>query len=282
VLPPYKISAYHMGVMRDYTEQLGLSLGVVGLMNVQYAIKDDIVYVIEANPRASRTVPFASKATAAPLARLAAQVMTGLSLEQLHFTEEPRLDGFFVKEAVLSFNKLPGTDPRLGPEMHSTGEVMGHAAHFGHAFAKSQMAAGQELPLSGAVLISVNDFDKGAALKIARDLHRFGFSIFATPGTASFFNMAGLPCSYVNPMHLGSPHTVDLIRSGRINLIINTPFGSRAHTDGMEIRAAAILMNIPLITTLSAASAAVAGMRALREKNLRYRSLQEHYRLMGK
>ncbi|MCE5207504.1 MAG: carbamoyl-phosphate synthase large subunit [Chloroflexi bacterium] len=282
VLPPYKISDYHMGVMRDYTEQLGLALGVIGLMNVQYAIKDDIVYVIEANPRASRTVPFASKATAAPLARLASQIMTGKSLVELGFTSEPRLDGFFVKEAVLSFNKLPGTDPRLGPEMHSTGEVMGHAAHFGHAFAKSQLAAGQGLPLSGSVLISVNDFDKGAALKIARDLHRLGFKIYATPGTSSFFNKADVPCTPVNPMHLGSPHTVDLIRSGGVDLIINTPFGTRAHTDGMEIRAAAILMNIPLITTLSAASASVAGIRALREKGLRYRSLQEHYRLMGK
>jgi carbamoyl-phosphate synthase large subunit len=227
-------------------------------------------------------VPFASKATAAPLARLASQIMTGKSLAELGFTSEPRLDGFFVKEAVLSFNKLPGTDPRLGPEMHSTGEVMGHAAHFGHAFAKSQLAAGQGLPLSGSVLISVNDFDKGAALKIARDLHRLGFKIYATPGTSSFFNKADVPCTPVNPMHLGSPHTVDLIRSGGVDLIINTPFGTRAHTDGMEIRAAAILMNIPLITTLSAASASVAGIRALREKGLRYRSLQEHYRLMGK
>jgi carbamoyl-phosphate synthase large subunit len=282
VLPPYKISAYHMGVMRDYTEQLGLALGVRGLMNVQYAIKDDIVYVIEANPRASRTVPYASKATSYPLARLASQVMTGKTLAELNFTEEPRVDGFFVKEAVLSFNKLPGTDPRLGPEMHSTGEVMGHAAHFGHAFAKSQMAAGQELPLKGAVLISVNDYDKGAALKIARDLYRLGFTIYATPGSASFFSMAGLPCTPVNPMHVGSPHTVDLIRSGGVQLIINTPYGSLAHTDGMEIRAAAILMNIPLITTLSAASATVAGIRALREKELHYRSLQEHYRLMQK
>ncbi len=277
VLPPYKISAYHLGVMRDYVEQLGLAIGVRGLMNVQFALKDDIVYVLEVNPRASRTVPYASKATGLSLARVAAQVMAGQSLAALGVVEEPRLDGFFVKEAVLPFNKLPGADPRLGPEMRSTGEVMGHASHFGHAFAKSQMAAGSRLPLEGAVLISVNDFDKGAALKIARDLHRLGFQIYATPGTMIFFTEAGLPTEVVNPVYVGSPHTVDLIRSGGVQLIINTPLGSRAHADGEEIRAAAIQMSVPLITTLSAASAAVAGIRALRDKELQYRSLQAHY-----
>jgi carbamoyl-phosphate synthase large subunit len=277
VLPPYKISAYHMGVMRDHTEALGKALNVRGLMNVQFALKDDIVYVLEVNPRASRTVPFASKATGLSLARVAAQVMVGKTLAELGVTEEPRLDGFFVKEAVLPFNKLPGADPRLGPEMRSTGEVMGHAARFGHAFAKSQLAAGQGLPLEGAVLISVNDFDKGAALKIARDLFRMGFKIYATPGTAAFFNHAGVPSATINQMHIGSPHTVELIRSGAVQLIINTPLGTKAHADGEEIRAAAIQMNIPLLTTLSAASAAVTGIKALKERGLKYRSLQEHY-----
>ena len=277
VLPPYKISEYHLGVMRDYTRQLGMALDVRGLMNVQFALKDDIVYVLEVNPRASRTVPFASKATGLPMARVAAQIMAGNTLEQLGVTSEPRLVGFFVKEAVMPFNKLPGADPRLGPEMRSTGEVMGHAAHFGHAFAKSQLAAGQGLPLEGAVLISVNDFDKGAALKIARDLVRLGFKIYATPGTARFFNDANVPSESVNQMHVGSPHTVDLIRSGKLDLIINTPLGAQSHADGDEMRAAATQMNILLITTLSAASAAVAGIRALREKDLTYRSLQAHY-----
>ncbi len=277
VLPPYKISEYHLGVMRDYTRQLGMALDVHGLMNVQFALKDDIVYVLEVNPRASRTVPFASKATGLPMARVAAQIMAGNTLEQLGVTSEPRLDGFFVKEAVMPFNKLPGADPRLGPEMRSTGEVMGHAAHFGHAFAKSQLAAGQGLPLEGAVLISVNDFDKGAALKIARDLVRLGFKIYATPGTARFFNDAHVESESVNQMHVGPPHTVDLIRSGALQLIINTPLGAQAHADGDEMRAAATQMNILLITTLSAASAAVAGIRALREKDLKYRSLQAHY-----
>jgi carbamoyl-phosphate synthase large subunit len=275
VLPPYKISAYHQGIMEDYTRQLGLRLGVRGLMNVQFAIKEDVVYVLEVNPRASRTIPYASKATGLALARAAAQVMAGKSLAELGIVESPHVEGFFVKAAVLPFAKLPGSDPRLGPEMRSTGEVMGHADSFGHAFAKSQLGAGNSLPLEGAVLISVNDYDKGAALKIARDLRRLGFTIYATPGTAVFFSQAGLPVTFINKMHQGSPHTVDLIRSGGVQLILNTPLGSHAHADGAEIRSAAVLMGVPLLTTLSAATAAVAGIRALRQKELRYRSIQE-------
>jgi len=277
VLPPYKVSAYHLNIIREYTERLGLALGVRGLMNVQYAIKDDVVYVLEVNPRASRTVPFASKATGLNLAQVAAQVMVGRSLETLGVREEPAVDGFFVKEAVLPFKKLPGADALLGPEMRSTGEVMGHASHFGHAFAKSQLAAGMGLPLSGAALISVNDYDKGAALKIARDLHRLGFALYATAGTAAFFTRAGLPVTVVNKMAQGSPHTVDLIRGGQVQLILNTPLGPEAHSDGAEIRAAAIAMDIPLLTTLSAATAAVAAMRAAGQQHLRYRSLQAHH-----
>jgi len=279
VLPPYKVSAYHLGIMMDTTQQLGKALGVCGLMNVQFALKDDVVYVLEVNPRASRTIPYASKATGLSLARIAAQVMVGKKLEDLGVNESPKVDGFFVKEAVLPFNKMPGADPRLGPEMHSTGEVMGHAAHFGHAFAKSQLAAGGALPLEGAVLISVNDYDKGAALRLARDLHRMGFELHATPGTAQFFSRAGLPVVPINKMYQGSPHTVELIRSGRVNLILNTPLGAHAHADGSEIRAAAVEMGVTLLTTLSAAAAAVAGIRALRQRELRYRSLQSHFAL---
>jgi carbamoyl-phosphate synthase large subunit len=277
VLPPYKISSYHMEIIRDYTGQLGKALQVQGLMNVQFALKDDIVYVLEVNPRASRTIPFVSKATGLSMARVAAKIMVGKSLAEMGVTEEPHVDGFFVKEAVMPFNKLPGADPRLGPEMRSTGEVMGIAAHFGHAFAKSQLAAGCGLPIAGSVLISVNDFDKSGALKIARDLVRLGFKIYATPGTAGFFNGAHVPAVSVYQMHVGSPHTVDLIRSGAVQLIINTPLGPKTHTDGEEIRASAIQMNVPLLTTLTAAMAAVTGIRALKEKDLTYRSLQDHY-----
>ncbi len=277
VLPPYKVSSYHQGIMREYTSQLGLALQVRGLMNVQFALKDEIVCVLEVNPRASRTVPYASKATGMNLARLASQVMAGRTLEQLGVTDEPRVDGFFIKEAVLPFKKLPGADVILGPEMRSTGEVMGHAATFGHAFAKSQLAAGMGLPQVGSVLISVNDYDKSAGLKIARDLHRMGFSLYATGGTAEFFSRTGLPVQTVNKVVQGSPHVVDLICTGKVQLILNTPLGPRAHSDGANIRAAATLMNVPLLTTLSAGMAAVNAIRALRQKELCYRSLQVHF-----
>jgi len=277
VLPPYKVSAYHQGIMREYTEQLGLALGVRGLMNVQFALKDEVVCVLEVNPRASRTVPYASKATGLNLAYIAAQVMAGKKLEELGVTEEPRVDGFFVKEAVLPFKKLPGSSSLLGPEMRSTGEVMGHASRFGHAFAKSQIAAGQGLPQSGAVLITVNDMDKSSGLKFARDMHRMGFSLYATPGTADMCHKAGLPVEVVEKAQDGSTQIVDLIRAGKIQLVLNTPLGPHAHTDGAEIRKAAIAMNVPLLTTLSAAMAAVSAIQALGKKELRYRSLQSHF-----
>lgn len=277
VLPPYKVSAYHQGIMREFTEQLGLALNVRGLMNVQFALKDEMVYVLEVNPRASRTVPYASKATSLNLAYVAAQVMAGRSLAELGVTEEPRVDGFFVKEAVLPFKKLPGSSVLLGPEMRSTGEVMGHASRFGLAFAKSQIAAGESLPQSGAVLISVNDYDKSAGLKIARDLHRMGFELYATPGTAAYISRVGLPVTVVNKVSEPSPHVVDLVRGGKVHLIVNTPLGPNSHSEGIEIRAAALAMGIPLLTTLSAAAAAVSAIRWLGQKDLTYRSLQDHF-----
>jgi carbamoyl-phosphate synthase large subunit len=279
VLPPYKISSYHLAIIREYTEKLGMALGVRGLMNVQYAIKDDVVYVLEVNPRASRTVPFVSKATGVPLAKLAAKVMTGMTLEELNFTKQPELDGFFVKEAVLPWKKFTGTDTLLGPEMRSTGEVMGHAASFGHAFAKSQLGAGTALPLSGGVLITVNDYDKGAALKIARDLHRLGFTIYATAGTGAFIEGARIPVITLEKANVGEEDytTLDAMRDGKIHLIINTPLGAAARDDGAKIRHLATRMEIPLITTMSAAQAAVNGIRALGQRELSVRSLQEHY-----
>jgi carbamoyl-phosphate synthase large subunit len=278
VLPPYKVSAYHQGIMREYTEQLGLALHVRGLMNVQFALKDEVVCVLEVNPRASRTVPYASKATNLNLAYKAAQVMAGRTLQELGITEEPHVDGFFVKEAVLPFKKLPGASSLLGPEMHSTGEVMGHASRFGHAFAKSQIAAGMGLPQSGAVLITVNDFDKSAGLKFARDMHRMGFRLYATPGTADMCQKAGLPVEVVEKAMDGSTQIVDLIRAGKIQLVLNTPLGPHAHSDGAEIRSSAIAMNVPLLTTLSAAMAAVSAIQAMSKKELKYRSLQSHFR----
>ena len=279
VIPPYKISHYHLSIIREYTERLGLALGVRGLMNVQYAIKDDEVYVLEVNPRASRTVPFVSKATGVPLAKIAAQVMAGRSLQQIGFMETPHVDGFFVKECVLPFRKFPGVDARLGPEMRSTGEVMGHAARFGHAFAKAQLAAGTALPCSGTAFLSVNDFDKGAVVKAARDLHRIGFELVATRGTAEWLEKVGLPVSLINKMSEGSPHIVEAIERGDIALIVNTPLGRRAHSDGSFIRAAAVVHGVPLLTTLSAVSAAVNGIRTLKKDALSVRSLQQHFHM---
>jgi carbamoyl-phosphate synthase large subunit len=277
VLPPWKISNYHLSIIEDYTQRLGLALKVKGLMNAQYAIKDDVVYVLEVNPRASRTVPFVSKATGVPVAKLAAQVMAGKTLAGLGLTATPPVDGFFVKEVVLPFKKFPGADYRLGPEMRSTGEVMGHAARFGHAFAKAQAATGTPLPLGGAAFLTVNDFDKGAVLKIARDLHRLGFTLYATSGTAAAIARAGLPVSALKRFSEGSPNVVERIERGQMQIVINTPLGAGSAADMQRMRAAAVLHNVCLFTTLSAASAAVNGIEALKAKDLQVRSLQEHY-----
>ncbi|HEX2621996.1 MAG TPA: carbamoyl-phosphate synthase large subunit [Phototrophicaceae bacterium] len=279
VLPPYKISSYHLEIIRDYTHRIGMALGVKGLFNIQFAVKDDVVYVLEVNPRASRTVPFVSKATGFPLARYAAQIAAGKTLAELGFTEQPPVSGFFVKEAVLPFQKFPGVDPRLGPEMRSTGEVMGHAPSFGHAFVKAEIAAGTSLPLSGTVCISVNDYDKGAVAKIARDLHLMGFKLVATAGTARWLSMIGLPVEEVKKISDGSPHIVDWMREGKIDLLINTPRGGQAHDDGGVIRGAANQIGLPLLTTLSAAMAAVQGIRALQNSPLTVKSLQVHHQL---
>lgn len=279
VLPPYKISLYHLNIMQEYTERLGLALNVRGLMNVQFAIKDDTVHVLEVNPRASRTVPFVSKATGVPVAKLAAAVMAGARLSDLGFTRTPEINGFFVKEVVLPFHKFAGSDYRLGPEMRSTGEVMGHAATFGHAFAKAEMAAGIPLPTSGNILITVNDYDKGAVVKIARDLSRLGFRLFATRGTADWLARVGLPVTPVLKVSEGHPNVADMVATGELQLIINTPLGARAHDDSRTMRTAAVQHNVPLMTTLSAAAAVVNGIAALRAHELQVRSLQ---RAVGK
>jgi carbamoyl-phosphate synthase large subunit len=277
VLPPYKISTYHQSIIRDYTEQLGRALQVRGLMNVQYAIKDDIVYVLEVNPRASRTVPFVSKATNVPLAKIAARVMAGETLAEIGFTQQPEVDSFFVKEAVLPFRKFAGVDAVLGPEMRSTGEVMGHAPRFGAAFAKAEMAVGDQLPQpeDGAVFISVNDFDKSAALKIGRDLSRLGFRLIATHGTAAMLRRVGVKVQSVNKVSEGEPHIVDLMRAGQVSLIINTPLGMTSFSDGRLIRQESARLGIPLITTLSAAQAAISGIKLMAEEALQVQSLQD-------
>jgi carbamoyl-phosphate synthase large subunit len=279
VMPPYKVSAYHLAIIRDETIRIGEALRVKGLMNIQFAIKDDEVYVLEVNPRASRTVPFVAKASGVPLARIAAQAAAGKKLSELGFTKEPPLNGFFVKEAVLPFDKFPGAAVFLSPEMRSTGEVMGHASTFGHAFAKAEMGANQRIPTSGGALLTVNDYDKGAIGRIARDLVKLGFTIYATHGTATWLHQLGLPAIVVNKVSEGSPHTVDLIASGKVGLVISTPLGSRAYADGQALRSAAIRYGVMLVTTLTGAAATISAIKALRQKELRVRSLQEHYRM---
>ena len=277
VVPPYKISYFHLDIIRDHSRRIGLALGVKGLFNIQFAVKDDEVYVLEVNPRASRTVPFISKATGHPLARYAAQIAAGATLADLGFLQEPSVSGFFIKEAVFPFQKFPGVDTRLGPEMRSTGEVMGHASSFGHAFVKSQASAGLSLPESGTVFISVNDFDKPVVAKIARDLAKLEFDIIATEGTARWLNQMGIETCRINKLSEGSPHIVDAMQRRQVDLIINTPRGSQAHEDGVAIRSLAYALGIPIVTTMSAAAATVQGIKGMREKPLSVRSLQSHY-----
>ncbi len=275
VLPAYRISAENLERIREITVELGMRLDVRGLMNVQFAIKDGQVYVLEVNPRASRTVPFVSKAIGIPLARLAAKVMVGHSLADLGFTAEPPLNGWFVKEAVLPFVKFPGEDPVLGPEMRSTGEVMGIAPTFGAAFAKAQMASGFTLPTSGTAFISVNEYDRQTVVPVARDLAALGFRLMATRGTARVLQDSGLRIDVVNKVGEGRPNIVDHIKNGEVALVVNTPLGRESYWDEPAIRRSSYAHGVPCITTLSAAAACVAGIRALREESLDVKALQD-------
>jgi carbamoyl-phosphate synthase large subunit len=277
VLPTYLIRPEHLQVIRDYTHRLARALNVVGLMNVQYAIKDGVVYVLEVNPRASRTVPFVSKAIGVPLAKVAARVMAGRTLRQQGFTREILPRHVFVKEVVLPFARFPGEDTLLGPEMKSTGEVMGIARSFGHAFAKAQVASGAGLPVSGAAFISVNDYDKANVIPIARGLAQLGFRLVATRGTAKALEASGLKVERVFKVNEGRPNVVDRMKNGDIQLVINTPLGQESYFDEPAIRKTATRMGVPCITTLSGAAAAVTGIQALREQALEVMSLQEYY-----
>jgi carbamoyl-phosphate synthase large subunit len=237
------------------TVALARSLQVVGLMNVQFAIQDDTIYVLEVNPRASRTIPFVSKAIGQPLAKIAARCMVGQGLDTQGIQDPGPLPYFAVKEAVFPFIKFPGVDPLLGPEMKSTGEVMGIGRSFGEAFAKSQLAAGGELPASGSAFISVRDRDKSAATEVARQLQRRGFRIVATRGTRDHLEQAGIATSLVNKVAEGRPHIVDMIKNGQIALIINTTEGKQAIADSFTIRREALQHKVYYTTTIAAARA---------------------------
>ena len=277
VIPPYKVIDRHVALIRDYTRRIARALKVVGLMNTQFAIKDDVIYVLEVNPRASRTVPYLSKATGVPLAKVAARVMIGRTLEQLGLTEDLEVSGFFVKTPVFPFVRFPGVDTILGPEMKSTGEVMGGASTFGTAFAKAQIGAGMQLPLEGTAFISVNNHDKPAVVQIARDLRDLGFRLVATRGTASYLRAHGLNAEIVFKVNEGRPHVGDEILNDKIQLVINTPLGRESFFDDRTVRRIAMMHGTPSITTLTGAAATVNAIKALRSEGLTVRALQEYH-----
>jgi carbamoyl-phosphate synthase large subunit len=279
VLPTFKITPPHLETIRRYTRRLGLALDVRGLMNVQYAIKDDVVYVLEVNPRASRTTPFVSKATGVALAKVAARIMAGRSLAAQGLTQDLTVSRYFVKESVFPFLKLPGADILLGPEMKSTGEVMGISDDLGIAFAKSQMASGYKIPTEGTVFMSVNDNDKGGLLPHARELSRMGFHILASRGTAEFLSREGVPAEMVYKVNEGRPNVVDHIKDGRISIVFNTPLGKESFYDDGAIRKSATAHGVLCVTTLTGTAATVGAIRALRERALDYASLQEIHAL---
>ena len=276
VLPPHSIAAPMLAEIMTATKAMAAELGVVGLMNVQYAIKNDRLYVLEVNPRASRTVPFVSKATGVPLAKLATKAMLGRSLASLDFTRERAPEHISVKEAVLPFDRFPDVDTLLGPEMKSTGEVMGIDADFGISYAKSQLAAGQRLPIAGTVFISVKESDKKGVLPLADRFHRIGFKILATRGTARLLSAHQIPNVTIKKVSMGRPHVVDAIKNGEIQLIINTGTGDTPRRDGYMIRRAAIKFGIPYATTLAGAMAMSKGIAALKQKKFTVSALQDY------
>ncbi len=276
-LPYVSLSNSVLDTIRTWTVQLAKALKVIGLMNIQFAIQGEQVYIIEANPRASRTVPFVAKATGVPLAAIASQIMSGKTLESLGFTQEVIPSHIAVKEAVLPFEKFPGSDTILGPEMRSTGEVMGIDMDFGQAFAKASLAAGQRLPLSGSVFVSMSDRDKVSVVPVVQDLIQLGFHIVATEGTRKVLKQHGLDIELVLKLHEGRPHVVDSIKNQKIQLIITTPSGDRSDAaDGRTIRRTALSYKIPLVTTISGAKATTAAIRSLQSKPLEVKALQEY------
>jgi carbamoyl-phosphate synthase large subunit len=276
-LPAYSLSRILEDELRRETVAMARELHVVGLMNVQFAVKDSVVYILEVNPRASRTVPYLSKATGVPLAKIAARVMIGRTLAQLGLTDDLEVSGYFVKTPVFPFVRFPGVDTILGPEMKSTGEVMGGAATFGTAFAKAQLAAGMKLPSGGTAFISVNNHDKPAVVQIARDLRDVGFHLVATRGTANYLRAHGIEAEIVYKVNEGRPHVGDEILNNRIQLVINTPLGRESFFDDRTVRRIAMMHGVPSITTLTGAAATVNAIKAFHTEGLTVRALQEYH-----
>ena len=277
VVPPYLVPERHLRIIRDYTRRLARALKVVGLLNIQFAIKDDTVYLIEVNPRASRTVPYLSKATGVPLAKVAARVMVGKTLAEQGLVDDLEVSGVFVKAPVFPFVRFPGVDTILGPEMKSTGEVMGAADTFGKAFARAQLAAGQRIPDSGRAFISVNDDDKENVVPVARDLAALGFDLVASKGTAAYLRANGLDVDVVYKINEGRPHVGDRLLNRELQLVINTPLGRESYFDDLAMRQIAMMYGVPCVTTLTGAAATVAAIRALRAETHAVRPLQDYH-----
>ena len=277
VLPPHTLSNAVIKVIREYTGAMARELKVIGLMNAQYAVKGETVYVLEVNPRASRTVPFVSKDIGVPLAKLAAKVMAGKKLTELGLTAEIRPNYWAVKESVFPFNRFHGQDILLSPEMRSTGEVMGLDADLGIAYAKSQIAANAPLPLAGSVFISVSDAHKKDAVAVARQFVELGFEIISTSGTASVLEKAGLKVRRIFKLSEGRPNAIDLLKNKEIHLVINTPSGQAPRADEVKIRTTAVYTNTPIMTTLGGARAAALGIAALKKTGYSVKTLQEYH-----
>jgi len=276
VLPPHTLSPKVLSTIREYTHAMARELKVIGLMNAQYAVKGDTVYVLEVNPRASRTVPFVSKAIGVPLAKMAARLMAGKKLQELGLTQELKPKFWAVKESVFPFNRFHGQDILLSPEMRSTGEVMGIDADLGVAYAKSQMAAGAPLPMSGKVFISVSDVHKKEVASVAKLYTDLGFTLVSTPGTASVLEKAGLSVQQIFKLSEGRPNALDLLKNREIQLVINTPAGQSPRADEVRIRTTAVYTNTPIMTTLSGARAAALGIGALKKSGYQVKALQEY------
>jgi carbamoyl-phosphate synthase large subunit len=274
-LPPHSLKRETVAEIERQTVALARALGVRGLMNVQYAVQDEEIFVLEVNPRASRTVPFVAKAIGLPVAAIAARVMAGEILASFDLAR-PASDHIAVKEAVMPFARFPGVDTVLGPEMRSTGEVMGLDTSFGRAFAKSQIGAGAKLPLGGTAFISLKEADKSLAVEPARQLIAMGFNVIATRGTARFLEAAGLPVGVVNKVLEGRPHIVDALKNGEVQLVFNTTEGRQALADSLSIRRTALQMKVPYYTTMAGAAASVEAIAALREGALDVRPLQSY------
>jgi carbamoyl-phosphate synthase large subunit len=278
IIPPQTLPNVVLEVVRDYVRRIALALNVIGIVNLQMAYKDSTVYVLEANPRSSRTIPFVSKAVGLPLAKIAANVMIGRSLREQGYTEEPRTPYVSVKEVLLPFDKLPGADAILGPEMRSTGEVMGIDYNMGLAFFKAELSADNTLPLEGVVFISVRDEDKAAVSVAAKRLSEAGLKIIATDGTAEYLKRSGIPVEQVKKIYDGSPNVLDYMRSGEVKLIINTPTTRQSVRDGYQIRRGAVDNEVPYITTVQAAQAAADAILMASRKEITIKALDEYHK----